>query len=315
MAKKKNDVMEEEFNGFEESNDGLKCCLKNKKINVRFVPKQRGNITNPKHVLYGGMHEGAKKTFVVPKLRSGTFVNVLTNDEKEYLEHIMGLEDGTLSVHKRENNFWSSANKKGISSVTLTKGDNILDLSSPEDYIKYKICLAWKDIIAPSMQYMEDHPRPTYQFVIIDEEDNVDTDVIKMNNTMKCYKEYGKVENNKPVLKLIIETITGRPIANNTKLEWLQVKTNELIQADSKMFLKIITDPDLDAKVLIRECVEYGLIANRDGHYYIKEDNSPMCENGEESTLNVAAKYIMKPKRQELYLSLQAKLSEAKNKE
>ena len=30
---------------------------------------------------------------------------------------------------------------------------------------------------------------------------------------------------------------------------------------------------------------------------------------------DVAAKYIMKPKRQELYLSLQAKLSEAKNKE
>lgn len=311
MAKKRNDVMEETMT--EETE--LKSCLKNKRVNVRFIPKQRGNITNPKHVLYGGMHEGAKKTFVVPKLRSGTFVNILTNEEKEFLESEMGLEDGTLSVHKRENNFWSTANKKGISSVTLEKGDNFLDLSSPEDYIKYKICLAWKDIIAPSMQYMEDHPRPTYQFVIIDEEDTADTNVIKMNNTMKCYKEYGKVETNKAVLRLIVETITGRPVANNTKLEWLQVKCNELIQADSKIFLKIITDSDMDAKVLIRECVEYGIIANRDGHYYLREDNSPLCENGEESTFNVAARYISKPKMQDLLFSLQAKLKEAKDKE
>lgn len=312
MAKKKNDELEEMI---EEKENETKCCLKNKKVNVRFIPKQRGNITNPKHILYGGMAEGAKKVFVVPKLKSGTFVNVLTNDEKEYLEEVMGLDDNTLSVHKKENNFWSSANKKGISSVTLEKGDNILDLSSPEDYIRYKICLAWKDVIAPSMQYMEEHPRPTYQFVIIDEEETADTNVIKMNNTMKCYKEYGKVETNKPVLRLIVETLTGRPVANNTKLEWLQVKVNELIQADAKMFLKVITDSELEAKVLIRECVEYGIIANRDGHYYIREDNSPMCESGEESTLNVAARYITKAKRQELLFSLQAKLKEAKDKQ
>lgn len=315
MAKKKNDLMEETIGmETEENNNEVRCCLKNKRVNVRFIPKQKGNITNPKHVLYGGMHDGAKKTYVVPKLRSGTFVNILTNEEKEYLEQTMGLEDGTLSVHKRENNFWSTANTKGISGVTLTKGDNILDLSSPEDYIKYKICLAWKDVIAPSVQYMEDHPRPTYQFVIIDEEENVDTNVIKMNNTMKCYKEYGKVETNKPVLRCIIETLTGKPVASNSKLEWMQVKANELIQADSKMFLKVITDPELETKVLIKECVEHGIIANRDGHYYLREDNSPLCDNGEESTLNMAARYLTAPKRQELLFSLQAKLKEAKDK-
>jgi hypothetical protein len=71
----------------------------------------------------------------------------------------------------------------------------------------------------------------------------------------------------------------------------------------------------MDTKVLIRECVEYGIIANRDGHYYLREDNSPLCENGEESTFNVAAKYVSKPKMQDLLFSLQAKLKEAKDKE
>lgn len=305
MAKKINEIMEEE---------NLKNCLKNKRVNIRFIPRQRGNITNPKHILYGGMADGATKTFVVPKLRSGTFYNVLTNDEKNYLEHIMGLDAGALSVHNKENNFWSTANDKGISSVTLEKGDNFLDLSSPEDYIRYKICLAWKDIIAPSLQYMEENPRPTYQFVVIDEDETADTAVIKVNNTQKCYMEFGKVENNKAILRSIVETITGRPTSQDAKLDWLKVKVGELISSDSKLFLKVITDPMLDTKVLIRECVEYGIIANRDGHYYMREDNSPLCGANEESTLNVAAKYLTAPKRQDLLFSLQAKLQEAKDK-
>lgn len=305
MAKKTNEIMEEE---------SLKNCLKNKRVNIRFIPRQRGNITNPKHILYGGMADGATKTFVVPKLRSGTFYNVLTNDEKNYLEHIMGLDAGALSVHNKENNFWSTANDKGISSVTLEKGDNFLDLSSPEDYIRYKICLAWKDIIAPSLQYMEENPRPTYQFVVIDEDETADTAVIKVNNTQKCYMEFGKVENNKAILRSIVETITGRPTSQDAKLDWLKVKVGELISSDSKLFLKVITDPMLDTKVLIRECVEYGIIANRDGHYYMREDNSPLCGANEESTLNVAAKYLTAPKRQDLLFSLQAKLQEAKDK-
>lgn len=305
MAKKTNEIMEEE---------GLKCCLKNKRVNVRFIPRQRGMITNPKHILYGGMHEGAKKTYVVPKLKSGTFYNVLTNDEKNYLEYIMGLEPNALSVHNKEDNYWSTANPKGISKVTLEKGDNFFDLSSPEDYIRYKICLAWKDVIAPSLQYMEEHPRPTYQFVVIDEDETADTAVIKIDNKRKCYMEFGKIENNNPILRTIIETITGRPTDINAKSDWLKVKVGELIESDPKLFYKVITDENLETKVLIKECVEYGIIANRDGHYYLREDNSPLCGSGEESTFNVAAKYLTAPKRQELLFSLQAKLQEEKEK-
>jgi fructokinase len=74
---------------------------------------------------------------------------VLTRDEKEYLEHVMGLEYNALSIYnKPENNFWSDANTNGISAVTLSKSDTYLDLSNPNDYIRYKIALANKDYIA-----------------------------------------------------------------------------------------------------------------------------------------------------------------------
>ena len=52
-----------------EEND-LVSCLRNERIIVRFHPKQSGIVTDPKHILYGGMAEGAVRWFTVPKFRS-----------------------------------------------------------------------------------------------------------------------------------------------------------------------------------------------------------------------------------------------------
>ena len=73
------------------------------------------------------------------------------------------------------------------------------------------------------------------------------------------------------------------------------------------MFLKIATDPLLQTKVLIRKCIESGLIAHRGNQYYIREGNIPMCEDGE-PTLNVAAQWLNLPKNQDTKFSLEAKL-------
>src|SRR5574344_1693519 len=120
-------------------------------------------VTNPKHILYGGMAEGAVRRFTVPRLSSGMFVNVLTDNEKAYLEEIMGLEYNALSIYKKVDHFWDDSNENGINRVRLTKQDNYLNLADPEDYIRYKILLANKDYIASSLQELEDHPKSTYQ--------------------------------------------------------------------------------------------------------------------------------------------------------
>ena len=69
-------------------------CLRNERIIVRHIPKLSGMITNPKHILYGGMADDAVKTFVVPKLTTGTYVNVLTNNEMAFLEQYLGMDKG-----------------------------------------------------------------------------------------------------------------------------------------------------------------------------------------------------------------------------
>ena len=270
-------------------------CLKNEQIIIRYLPRQSRMVTNPKHVLFGGMAENATRTFVVPMLSSGRY------------EELMGLPPNALSIYKKVDNFWDDANEAGISKVTLRKQDNYLNLANVEDYIRYKILLANKDYIAPSLEALETNPKATYQFVILTEDSETQSAKKGMTTLMQCYTAYGKIEDEVDTLRVIIETLTGVRVHKNTKKEFLQTKVNELIQGNSKMFLKVATDPMLSTKVLIRRCVEEGLIAHRGNQYYIKDGNIPMCEDGE-PTLNVAAQWINLPKNQEIKLSLEAKL-------
>lgn len=288
---------------------GTISCLRNEKIKVQFIRRNNGMPDN--HVLSGGMAEGSKMTLVVPRLNTGTFVNVLTDAEKNFLEEYMGLEYNALSIYKKpdEENFWNDANSNGINKVVLIKGDNYFDLSNPQDYIKYKILLANKNIICPSLTTLKETPKATYRFVIIAEGEESKQAKNNMNNTMMCYKEYGKIEENIDLLRMIVETIDGRPTAPSVKLEFLQNKCNTLIQNDPKKFLKVITDPLLSTKALIKLSIENGSIANRGNYLYLRSDNTPLCEQNEEPTLNFAAKYLNAPKHQDILFALQAKLN------
>ena len=286
-------------------------CLRNERVIVRFVPRPSAMVQNPKHILYGGMAENAKRSFVVPRLNStGMFKNVLTDNEKAFLERAMGLEYNALSIYRKKDNFWDDSNPMGIGRVTLHKQDNYLDLSVPEDYIKYKILLANKDQIASSLQELEDRPKATYQFVIISENAEAASNLSKMDVTMECYTEYGAIRNDVDTLRVVIELIEGRPTAPKVKLDYLQGKVNEYIQKDPRRFLRTVKDELLPAKVLIKKCVEAGLIGKKNDTYYLRSDGTPLCEMNEDSTLNNAARYLTSVKRQELKYTLEAKLKQ-----
>ena len=284
-------------------------CLRNEKIKVKFIERNNGLPSN--HVLSGGMAEGSKITLVVPRLNTGTFVNVLTDSEKSFLEEYMGLEYNALSIYKKpdEENFWNDANANGINKVELRKGDNYFDLKDPQQYIKYKILLANKNIICPSLTALKETPKATYRFVVIAEGEESKQAKNNMTNTMNCYKEYGKIEDNLDLLRIVVETLDGRPTASTVKLEFLQNKCNTLIQNDPKKFLSVITDPLLSTKSLIKLSIENGSIANRGNYLYLRSDNTPLCEQNEEPTLNFAAKYLNAPKHQDILFALQAKLN------
>lgn len=289
------------FNSIESNAENV-CCLRSERVIIRHVPKENSQITNPKHILSGGMADGAVRYYTLPRLESGVFVNPLTSSEKNYLEQIMGLEYNALSIYLKVDNYWENLR------VRVTKQDTFLNLSDPSDYIKYKVLLANKNLIAPSLQAMQDFPKSTYQFVIILEGEEIKSARKEMSSTMESYMEYGKISEDIDTLRVLVESLDGRPTSQTVKLEFLQTQINKLIQSDNKSFLKVIKDPYLSTKVLIKKSIEAGLISKRGDYLYLKSDNSPLCEINEEPTLNIAAKYLNHPKHQEFKLTLEAKL-------
>ena len=278
-------------------------CLSNRRVVVRHIPKNTGLVQDPNHVLGGGMAEDAVRYFTVPVLRSGAYVDVLTNSEKVYLEYIMGLEVNALSIYNTKDNFWDNY------LVRLTKQDNYLDLSNPSDYIKYKVLLANKAYIAPSITELQERRKATYQYVLIDEGEEEKQTSSKINATMESYVEYGKIKDDADTLRVIIETLDGRATAANTKIEFLQERIYKLIQGNPKLFLNVVKDEFLPTKVLLRRAVDAGLVSRRGDYYYLADTKAPLCGVNEEPTLSVACKYLSAPKNQEVKFALEAKLN------
>lgn len=275
--------------------------LRNETVYIRFVPKDDGL---PKgHILSGGKADGAVTKLCVPVLRStGSYKNILTNDEKDFLEEALGLDYNALSVYKKENNYWDNYR------VTLTKEGVRLNMSDPEDYIKYKVLLANSDIVASSVQERMDRPKATYQFEIVRDAEETSMENAKMNATMASYKEFGKIENDTDTMRVLVELVDGRPYAANTKADFLRARINTLIQANPKTFFTAITDPMLHTKVVIRRSQELGKITKRGDYYYLASDGSPLCDAGENPTLSIAARYLNLPAHQDIKFILESEV-------
>lgn len=288
-------------------------CLKNEVITIRHIPKKNDWITNPKHVAFGGMFEGSTRVFVTPKLQNGLYCNVLTNEEIRFLEHIMGLnpEDNTFSIYKKpELNYWSTANPNFSAKVVLGKEDSYLDLSVPDDYIKYKILLANKELICPSMDELEQHPKLTYQYVIIRKKEEAEKAINEFSIEEEVILTLGAIKNDKDKLRVIVETIENKPVAKTTSIGELLKLTHKIAKTNPKKFLLVAKDELLDTKVLITNAIDKGLIVKRGSFYYLKDGNLPLCNAGEDPTFVNAAKFLNEPKNQEMMFMIEAQIKE-----
>lgn len=280
--------------------------LKNERVIIRRLLKE-GKITNPKHVLYGGMALGAFHTFTVPMLRNGQLVDVLTKEEKAYLEEAMGLEANALSVHRKVDNYWSNFQ------VRLGKDDTILDLNDPEQYIKYKVLLNNTESIAPNLDAVNLKPKETYEYVILHEEEEAKANKKRVNKNIEAYKILGKIEGDKDKLRTIVEIATSRPQHKTVSIDVLTDQVDKLIQANASLFLTIAQDPMLDAKVLLKKGIECGAVKIKNDLFY-DSDGKPLCDAGN-ATFSVAAEWLNKPKNQGTKLAIEAKIKAAEEAE
>lgn len=278
--------------------------LRAEKVRVQFVPKKGGPMgDDPKHVCAGGMAEGATRSYCLPLLSNGNYKNPLTGAEKTFLEQALNMDYNALSIY---GNFWDSYN------VIVGKEGITLDLSNPNDYLKYKVLLANSDLIAPSVETMQDRPKATYQFVLIHDNEESAMENAKMTATMASYKEFGKIDHDMDTMRVLVEILDAKPYAASTPMAALTSRINQLIQSDAKAFLRTVTDPMLHTKVIIRRATELGKLSKRGDYYYLRSDNSPLCNPGEDPTMSVAARWLNQPSHADVKALLESEVDKAR---
>lgn len=264
-------------------------------VTVKYIKRKKGMASNvgDDHVISGGMLSGSVKKFQAPLLKNNSIANVLTKEEKEYLESTTGLD---LSVY---GDFWYDHQ------VSLYKDDNLLNLSNPIDYISYKILTYLKNDIAPS--WAERNLKQTYQFVITSAEEELTEKKSGFDNKKEAFKLYGKIEDDKDKLIGILALLTNKPISKETTLKWLQTKVEELIDTKPESFVLLMKDKSLDTKFLINNAVERGIII-KTGNKYSTNDGLDLCENSQIPTFENAITYIDNPKHQDVRSFIEAKM-------
>lgn len=276
--------------------------LPNEIVTVKFIGRKKGMASNVDagHVISGGMLIGSVKKFVAPLQRNGSVKNVLTEDEKSYLEKVTGLN---LSVY---GDFWQTFH------VSLFKEDanNRFDLSNPMDYISIKILESLsKDEIA--LNWKDRNLKQTYQFAICRENEEMLESKNKYDSKKEAFKMYGKIEDDKDKLLGVLKLLTNKPISKDSSLDWLQHKVEEFIDLMPSQFVNVINDKSFYTKMLLNRGVETGVVV-KTGNKYKTADGLDLCNSGEIPTFDNAINYLDNPINQEVRTIIETKINKSK---
>lgn len=276
--------------------------LPEKTVIVKYIKRRKGMASGDHigedHIISGGMLETATKRFTPKRLRNGSYANVLTNVEKEYLEGVTGLN---LSIYSE---FWENQ------TVSLRKQDNIFDLSKPADYIAYKILLTNNDRIVVGLENRD--KSLMYEFVVTEQGEDLKLDKKKFDIVKLAWKEYAKIETDREKLIGVLRLLQSTMIAYNSQLEWLQGKVEKIVSEKPKDFLSLVTDKTFDTKILINNAIDAGIIV-KTGNKYFTVDGVELWMQGQNSSFDTTVDFLENIKNQDIRSLIEAKLNNSKD--
>jgi len=290
--------------------------LPNKKVKiVPILDRARGVIKDRNHEAYFLVGESSIE-YCVPKDSSGKYLNVLTQEERDFFESKeksgLTFEMGDLSPHGtrqafandkgKARNFWATKEAK----VKLTKREKTLDLSDPMDYILYKVLLSNKDEIAPSWD--ERLRKATYRFAIVDLDHEVSARVSSKDKVREAYKALGRIEND-PEAMINILVALGKKPSKTSERKFLIDEIDKQIDADVDKFLSIINDRYFETRAMINKAVNAGLVKKSGNRYYFGE--IAMNLPGDLNDIKGACAFLEANANQDIKLQIEASLNDS----
>lgn len=238
----------------------------------------------------------AGNEFVCPYLRNGQLKNILTNEEKEYIEEMIG-ED--LSIYKKHDNFWLNFK------FDLGKDIEYLDLNSPIDYIKYKILLAWPALIATSKDMVE--TRRSYKYYMIDSAYETVEKARENDIEQEAWLTFSELKTNRPKMIQVL-ALYGKKVATNSTDDFISTQISDIFRKDLKSmqeFVDKVTDPDFDYRILIEEAVDKSALVRNRNYYFLPEGDK--IANSTDELID----YLKSPKNQEVYMLIEQRVKNA----
>lgn len=293
---------------FEENEETVINPLRNETVVVRFIERYRGITGDKEGDFYGGMGTRSEWPLYVPtKHSSSELMNPLTKSEKEYFESVLGRDLGIYPKNGQPS-YWMSGAEGAWNCVLLRKSGLILHLDNIRDYFYYKILLLHRELIASSLEELENNPRATQLFYMSSEVEEVKNKSAKANMKYEAFVKYGEVKENRNVLRYLIFMMDNRQEARSSTLDQLQMKVTSYIDNDLKRIKEYLEDPLMETKAMLLAAARLNKVVlydNRTGFFYLKEDNRKMCEESEEPRLTAAARWVNKAAQSDIFIQLQ----------
>lgn len=284
--------------------------LVQKKIKIKPVIREGGFHAkgNDGHFMF----TGTTAKFCVPLAYNGVLVDPLEGMEPEAIAQLataLAMKPEDFNVNKVEKNFWKheydglqgTTYKHGIE-VKVDKNEKTLDLSKPLDFLEYRVLLANKETIAPSLA--EQKNKGSYRFVLVDEDEEVISRVKSSDKRKEATKAQLRLEESETRLKNFLR-VYGRSVPATAKKDWLIAEVDKVVEENMDGFLTIVQDPDYENRLFILDAVQAKAIVKTGADEYSLPGGKKMGKTG---SMKDAILFIKDPKNQPEVLTIKARL-------
>ena len=243
----------------------MESCLSNKKIIIK-VKEEDHAMHIPKgkngHIKF----EGTTNEYPARVNRNNEVETVLTDKEQVYLENRIDATrpKGWLSPYKSKDNAW--VGKRGYK-VKLGLEPTVLDLSNPIDYIKYKIALQWKSVIAKSF---EERLNKQYTFYMEDkeqEEANKSEEVDVKIKASTIFAEVSKSQTKLIESLMVVFQGSLKDVPDGMTLNTAKAALYNYLEKYPRGFIELMEDNEFELKAILYKALRRGVI-NRDKYTY-----------------------------------------------
>jgi hypothetical protein len=278
-------------------------CKRPNQWRAKYKVEQNGSEVNDS----GFMFPQAVSYFTVPLDKvTGNIKRVLDNTtprktvqfpnevltEQQFFERVLGYPQGYLDpmkwhVHpdgtKTNESYW----KKLEGAVKLRNESIELDLSKPEEMIKYKVIESlFTKLIAPSMK--EQNRKQSYRYVVMDIDQVQKEESFRLELELKAIDEFNRINNDIQKMNEIL-WMKDNKISESTNISYVKGQCYKFAKEQPSEFIAIVQSPYREVKLILLQAIKKGVITRS------KEQTYRLRDGYDIGTMDNALKWLKNP--------------------